>query len=96
MKVRVPTKTLVCATRSRVATAYRVLEYVLRVLDPLFRRVGHHRLDTVFLGVGRATKGLLLDSQSCGQCIVGFTGLSCPMNCPKKMRRPKSNSVDMD
>ena len=37
-----------------------------------------------------------LDSQSCGQCIVGYTGLSCPMNCPKKMRNGPCGGVRPD
>ncbi len=42
------------------------------------------------------TKGVLLDSQNCGQCIVGFTGLSCPMNCPKKLRNGPCGGVRPD
>jgi len=39
------------------------------------------------------TKGFLLDSQSCGQCIVSSTGLSCPMNCPKSLRNGPCGGV---
>ena len=73
----------------------------LRVLccvhcNPLFRLVGYERLDKPFVAVEKVTKGFLLDSQSCGQCIVGFTGLSCPMNCPKKMRNGPCGGVRAD
>lgn len=72
---------------------YRVLESVLLFAAPLLRRIGYERLDKPFLWVEKATKGFLLDSQSCGQCIVGFTGLACPMNCPKTMRNGPCGGV---
>lgn len=75
---------------------YAVLERVLLGLDPLFRRIGYERLDKPFTAVEKVTKGLLLDSQNCGQCIVGFTGMSCPMNCPKKMRNGPCGGVRPD
>jgi len=75
---------------------YAGVEHVLVWLDPLFRRIGYERLDRPFIAFEKVTKGLLLDSQNCGQCIVGFTGLSCPMNCPKKMRNGPCGGVRSD
>ncbi|MEE4163079.1 MAG: methylenetetrahydrofolate reductase C-terminal domain-containing protein [Woeseiaceae bacterium] len=75
---------------------YAAVESVLVRLDPVFRRVGYARLDRPFTAFEKVTKGLLLDSQNCGQCIVGFTGLSCPMNCPKKMRNGPCGGVRAD
>ena len=75
---------------------YHALESVLSFASPMLRRVGHERLDKPFLLLEKATKGFLLDSQSCGQCIVGFTGLSCPMNCPKTMRNGPCGGVRAD
>jgi len=72
---------------------YRGAESVLSFSNPLLRRIGHERLDKPFLVVEKITKGFLLDSQSCGQCIVGFTGMSCPMNCPKTMRNGPCGGV---
>ena len=63
------------------------------LLDPLLRRIGYERLDKPFAAVEKMTKGVLLDSQNCGQCIVGFTGLSCPMNCPKRLRNGPCGGV---
>jgi hypothetical protein len=65
-------------------------------MAPLLRWIGYERLDKPFLFLEKATKGFLLDSQSCGQCIVGFTGLSCPMNCPKTMRNGPCGGVRAD
>ena len=76
--------------------AYDVLETLLVWLSPMFRRIGYERLDRPFAAVEKMTKGVLLDSQNCGQCIVGFTGLSCPMNCPKKLRNGPCGGVRAD
>ncbi len=75
---------------------YEGFEAVLVTLSPLLRRIGYERLDKPFAAVERMTKGVLLDSQNCGQCIVGFTGLACPMNCPKKLRNGPCGGVRPD
>ena len=72
---------------------YAGFEATLVLLDPLLRRIGYERLDKPFATVEKMTKGVLLDSQNCGQCIVGFTGLSCPMNCPKRLRNGPCGGV---
>lgn len=72
---------------------YAGFETVLKLFSPLFRLVGYERLDKPFAAVEKVAKGFMLDSQNCGQCIVGFTGLSCPMNCPKKMRNGPCGGV---
>lgn len=75
---------------------YHGFEATLSFMSPLFRWIGYERLDKPFLVLEKMTKGVLLDSQSCGQCIVGFTGLSCPMNCPKTMRNGPCGGVRAD
>jgi hypothetical protein len=76
--------------------AYYALETLLVWLNPVFRRIGYERLDRPVAAVEKMTKGVLLDSQNCGQCIVGFTGMSCPMNCPKKLRNGPCGGVRPD
>ena len=75
---------------------YAGLEWLLLKAEPVLRRIGYDRLDRPFVRLEKVTKGFLLDSQNCGQCIVGFTGLSCPMNCPKKMRNGPCGGVRHD
>ena len=75
---------------------YAALEWLLVKCGPLLGKVEPERLDRSLLAVEKATKGFLLDSQSCGQCIVAYTGLSCPMNCPKKMRNGPCGGVRPD
>ena len=76
--------------------AYEGFETLLVRFSPLLRRIGYERLDRPFAAVEKMTKGVLLDSQNCGQCIVGFTGMSCPMNCPKKLRNGPCGGVRAD
>ena len=75
---------------------YHGVDATLVFMSPLLRWIGYERLDKPVLLVEKLSKGFLLDSQSCGQCIVGFTGLSCPMNCPKTMRNGPCGGVRAD
>jgi hypothetical protein len=43
--------------------------------------------------VERHVKGLLFDCRMCGQCILSATGMSCPMNCPKRLRNGPCGGV---
>ncbi|HSM31858.1 MAG TPA: methylenetetrahydrofolate reductase C-terminal domain-containing protein [Woeseiaceae bacterium] len=75
---------------------YKGIETVLVWFNPLLRRIGYQRLDRPLVAVEKLTKGVLLDSPNCGQCIVGFTGMSCPMNCPKRLRNGPCGGVRPD
>ncbi len=77
-------------------SVYGVLENVLVRAHPIFRSIGYDKIDKPVLMVEKLTKGFLLDSKSCGQCVVGSTGLSCPMNCPKSLRNGPCGGVRMD
>ena len=57
---------------------YAVLEGILALINPLLKAIGHERLDKPFAVVEGAVKGFLFDSQSCGQCTLGETGMACP------------------
>ena len=72
---------------------YTALERTLVFAHPLMRRIGYERLDKPFLVIEKMTKGILLDSQSCGKCVVGSTGMACPMNCPKQLRNGPCGGV---
>jgi hypothetical protein len=74
-------------------TLYRALEAVLVALNPLFRLIGHQRLERPMAAVERSVKGLLFDCRMCGQCILSSTGMSCPMNCPKNLRNGPCGGV---
>ena len=72
---------------------YEGLEATLTLLNPLLKRIGYERLDKPFAAIERTVKGFLFDSQSCGQCTLGSTGMACPMNCPKTLRNGPCGGV---
>lgn len=79
-----------------LAAIYDAIEVVLVRAQPWLERIGHSRLERPFVAAEKLVKGFLLDSQTCGQCIVGSTGMSCPMNCPKTMRNGPCGGVRAD
>jgi hypothetical protein len=72
---------------------YRGLESVLVRLAPVWRAIGHRRLERPMAAVERTVKGLLFDCRMCGQCVLGSTGMACPMNCPKNLRNGPCGGV---
>ena len=79
-----------------LSVLYNAWEKILILLHPVFLRIGYRRLDRFFLAVEKPVKGFLFDSRSCGQCTLGVTGMSCPMNCPKFMRNGPCGGVRPD
>lgn len=75
---------------------YRGFEHLLVKLDPLWRLIGHARLERPVAAVEKSVKGLLFDCRMCGQCILSSTGMSCPMNCPKTLRNGPCGGVRAD
>ena len=58
---------------------YAALEGTVALFNPLLKAIGHERLDKPLAAVEGAVKGFLFDSQSCGQCTLGETGMACRM-----------------
>jgi hypothetical protein len=77
-------------------TGYRLFERALVALHPAWRRIGYARLEKPVATVEKAVKGLLFDCRMCGQCVLGSTGMSCPMNCPKTLRNGPCGGVRAD
>jgi len=78
---------------SALSRIYAWLESLLVRLDPLWRTIGHERLEKPFAAVERTVKGFLFDCQMCGDCVLSSTGMSCPMNCPKHLRNGPCGGV---
>ncbi len=74
-------------------TCYRLFERAFVALDPLWRSIGYARVERPVAAVERAVKGFLFDCRMCGQCVLGETGMSCPMNCPKELRNGPCGGV---
>ncbi len=72
---------------------YRGFEPLFVWFDPLWRRLGHERIEAPVAALERAVKGLLFDCRMCGHCVLSSTGMSCPMNCPKSLRNGPCGGV---
>jgi hypothetical protein len=68
-------------------------EGVLLRTAPLWRKLGHARLEAPAAALERQVKGFLFDCRMCGACVLSQTGMSCPMNCPKQMRNGPCGGV---
>jgi hypothetical protein len=79
-----------------LAACYGLFERVVVALDPVWRRLGYVRIERPVAAVERAVKGFLFDCRMCGQCVLGSTGMSCPMNCPKELRNGPCGGVRAD
>ncbi len=75
---------------------YNVFERVVVALHPVWRMIGYEKLETPFSTAEKMIKGVLFDCQMCGQCALGSTGMSCPMNCPKNLRNGPCGGVRHD
>ena len=72
---------------------YSVFSKVFLHLHPFWTLVGYRRAEPPVKFVERHVKGLLFDCRMCGQCILSATGMSCPMNCPKRLRNGPCGGV---
>jgi hypothetical protein len=72
---------------------YALFERALGVLHPVLARVGYRRFEKPVAAVEKTVKGFLFDCRMCGQCVLGETGMSCPMNCPKNLRNGPCGGV---
>ncbi len=72
---------------------YALLADFFLKLDPFWSLVGYSRAEAPVKFVERRVKGLLFDCRMCGQCILSSTGMSCPMNCPKRLRNGPCGGV---
>jgi hypothetical protein len=72
---------------------YDKFSRVFLFLHALWNFVGYRRAEAPVKFVERRVKGLLFDCRMCGQCILSATGMSCPMNCPKRLRNGPCGGV---
>mgnify|MGYP001814127826 CR=1 FL=1 len=72
---------------------WQALEWTLQKSEPLVSRVGYDRTATVILPFEDIGKKLVFNCQTCGQCVLHYTGMTCPMNCPKNLRNGPCGGV---
>jgi len=75
---------------------YSLCEALLLRLRPVFLRMSPARLDRLLANVERPVKSFLFDCKMCGDCVLSSTGMSCPMNCPKRVRNGPCGGVRAD
>ena len=75
---------------------WQFTEWALHRLNPLFARVGYERSARIILPVEDLGKKLVFNCQLCGQCILHYAGMTCPMNCPKNLRNGPCGGVRLD
>lgn len=75
---------------------WQATEWTLLRLDPVIKRVGYDRVARVVLPVEDLGKKLVFDCQTCGQCILHSTGMTCSMTCPKNLRNGPCGGVRLN
>jgi hypothetical protein len=76
--------------------AWRATESLLRLLRTPLDKLGLERASRLVEPLERPLKRLLFDCQMCGQCVLHYTGMTCPMTCPKQIRNGPCGGVRMD
>jgi hypothetical protein len=72
---------------------WQFADWALYKLNPLFARVGYQRSARVILPFEDVGKKLVFNCQMCGQCVLHYTGMTCPMTCPKNLRNGPCGGV---
>ncbi|MBT3789192.1 MAG: methylenetetrahydrofolate reductase [Alphaproteobacteria bacterium] len=75
---------------------YDAFASVLLTLHPLWKAIGYHRVEKPVVVIESMVKSFLFDCRMCGQCALGDSGMSCPMNCPKGIRNGPCGGVRAD
>ena len=76
--------------------SYQFAEKVFKQLDPVIRKIGYRRVDGWMRFPERVSKQAVFDCEMCGQCTLHFTGMTCPMTCPKNLRNGPCGGVRVD
>ena len=73
-----------------------VYDFTRRVIVqvyPLMRKLSPYLAERLMVWGEKILKGWIFNCQMCGQCILHSTGMTCPMNCPKKIRNGPCGGV---
>lgn len=76
--------------------AYKFTENIFQWLNPLIHKIGYERADRILYTPERLAKQAVFDCKMCGQCTLHFTGMTCPMSCPKNLRNGPCGGVRAD
>ena len=73
--------------------SYQFVEKGFKQLDPVIQKIGYHRIDRWIYLPEKLSKEMIFDCEMCGQCTLHFTGMTCPMTCPKNLRNGPCGGV---
>lgn len=76
--------------------AWKGTEGLLNLLRKPLERLGLERASRWVKPIEKPIKRLLFDCRMCGQCVLHYTGMTCPMTCPKQLRNGPCGGVQMD
>ena len=76
--------------------AFDMTVRLIKVSEPLLRKIGLQRLSQVFTVGEKVAKGAIFGCQMCGTCVLHKSGMTCPMTCPKNLRNGPCGGVRMD
>jgi hypothetical protein len=76
--------------------AWQLAEKILPRMRPLFERLGMERSSAIVKLPEEIFKGSIFNCQDCAQCILHYTGMTCPMNCPKELRNGPCGGVRLN
>ena len=79
-----------------LAWAWKANAAVLVRMRPIFEKIGLERSSVWVRPPEELGKHLLFNCQSCGQCVLHYTGMTCPMNCPKNLRNGPCGGVRLN
>ncbi len=75
---------------------WKMTEKALVRMRPLFERIGVERSSRIMHPIEHAGKQLFFNCQECAQCILHYSGMTCPMNCPKQLRNGPCGGVRLN
>lgn len=76
--------------------SWEATAWVLRRVRPLFAKLGMERSSKIVKVPEEMIKGLLFNCQDCAQCVLHYSGMTCPMNCPKNLRNGPCGGVRLN
>lgn len=65
---------------------YKFAEGVFLSLDGLWSAIGYDTSEKLLKPGEDLFKTVIFECNECGQCVLHYTGMTCPMNCPKQLR----------
>ncbi len=76
--------------------SWEATAFVLRKMRPVFAKIGLEKSSRIVKVPEEILKGALFNCQDCAQCQLHYTGMTCPMNCPKNLRNGPCGGVRLN